>query len=116
LNYSSQLKKKLIDDLELHNDEAEVFLALVKAETTSSINFKLHSKDDIEKTILICKGLEQKGMVIEINKNIFQALHPRFAIVNRYRRICIEKNIHFKKNTKIDNMGILLEKYQNTNN
>jgi hypothetical protein len=51
-------------------------------------------------------------MIIEINKNEFQVLHPRFAIVNRYRRLCEEKNIQFKKNIKIDNIGIMLERYQ----
>ena len=61
-----------------------------------------------------CKKLEQKGMIIEIKENEFQVLHPRFAIVNRYRRLCEEKNIQFKKNTKIDNLGIMLENYQKT--
>jgi sugar-specific transcriptional regulator TrmB len=116
LNQKDQLKKNLIDDLELCNDEAEIFLALVKSEKTSSRDFKVHFKFTNEKTIEICKDLEQKGMVIEINKNEFQVLHPRFAIVNRYRRICEEKNIQFKKNTKIDSIGMMLERYQNTNN
>jgi sugar-specific transcriptional regulator TrmB len=115
LNQINILKKNLIDDLELHSDEAEIFLALVKAEKTSSSSFKIHSKFTKEKTIGICKELEQKGMIIEINENEFQVLHPRFAIVNRYRRICAKKNIQFKKNAKIDNIGIMLERYQNTN-
>ena len=53
-------------------------------------------------------------MIIEIKENEFQVLHPRFAIVNRYRRLCEEKNIQFKKNLKIDNIGIMLENYQKT--
>jgi hypothetical protein len=61
-----------------------------------------------------CKKLEQKGMIIEIQENEFQVLHPRFAIVNRYRRLCEEKNIQFKKNIQIDNIGIMLENYQKT--
>ena len=116
MNQINQLKRNLIDDLELCDDEAEIFLAMIKAEKTSSSSFKIHSKFTKEKTIGICKNLEQKGMVIEINKNEFQVLHPRFAIVNRYRRICEEKNIQFKKNIKIDNIGIMLERYQNINN
>ena len=116
MNQIDQLKKNLIDDLQLCNDEAELFLALVKSEKTSSKHFNIPSTFKNEKTIGICKNLEQKGMVIEINKNEFQVLHPRFAIVNRYRRICEEKNIQFKKNTKIDSIGIMLERYQNTSN
>ena len=116
MNHINQLKKNLTEDLELCNDEAEIFLAIVKSEKTSSSSFKINPKLTKEKTIEICKNLEQKGMIIEINKNEFQVLHPRFAIVNRYRRICEEKNIKFKKNVKIDNIGIMFEKYQNINN
>jgi hypothetical protein len=53
-------------------------------------------------------------MLIEISKLEFESLHPRFAITNRYRRRCEEDGIPFKKNLKIDNMGIILEKpYEN---
>ena len=116
MNHINQLKKNLTEDLGLCEDEAEIFLAMIKSEKTSSSSFKIHPKFTKEKTIGICKNLEQKGMVIEINKNEFQVLHPRFAIVNRYRRMCEEKNVQFKKNIKIDNIGIMLEKYQSINN
>jgi predicted transcriptional regulator len=112
LNRTNQLKKNLIDELELCEEEAEIFLALIKEEKTSSENFKKLFNHKTEEWVKNCKKLEQKGMIIEINKNEFQALHPRFAIVNRYRRLCEEKNIQFKKNIKIDNMGIMLEGYQ----
>ncbi len=113
MNQINLLKKNIVNDLELCEEEAEIFLALIKEEKTSSTNFKKHINLNIEKMIEYCKKLEQKGMIIEINKNEFQVLHPRFAIVNRYRRLCAEKNIQFKKNIKIDNLGIMLEKYQN---
>ena len=110
-----QLKKNLIAELELSHDEAEIFLRLIKAEKTSSNNFNIHSNYTKEKTIGICKELEKKGMIIEISNNEFQVLHPRFAIVNRYKRMCKEKEMEFKKNTKIDNIGLMLEKYQDKN-
>ncbi len=116
MNQINQLKKNLIEDLELCEKEAEIFLALIKEEKTSTINFKIYFNFGDEDLVENCKKLEQKGMVIEINKNEFQVLHPRFAIVNRYRRLCEEKNIQFKKNIKIDNIGIMLEKYQDKNN
>ena len=112
MNQINQLKKNLIDDLELCEKEAEIFLALIKEEKSSSENFKKLFNGTTEELIKNCKNLEQKGMIIEINKNEFQVLHPRFAIVNRYRRLCEEKNIRFKKNIKIDNIGIMLERYQ----
>ncbi len=116
MNQNNQLKKNLIEDLELCEKEAEIFLALIKEEKTSTINFKKYFNFTDEDMVENCKKLEQKGMIIEINRNEFQVLHPRFAIVNRYRRLCDEKNIQFKKNLKIDNIGIMLEKYQNKNN
>ncbi len=112
MNQINQLKKNIVNDLELSEEEAEIFLALIKEEKTSSANFIKHFGWKAEKMIENCKKLEQKGMIIELNENEFQALHPRFAIVNRYRRLCAEKNIQFKKNIKIDNIGIMLENYQ----
>lgn len=111
----NQIKKNLVDDLGLSQEEAEVFLALIKAGKTSSNNFNIYGKCTKEEMIDICKNLERKGMIIEINENEFQVLHPRFAIVNRYKRMCKEKEMEFKKNTKIDNIGLMLEKYQNKN-
>ena len=112
MNQINQLKKNIVDNLELCEEEAEIFIALIKEEKTSTINFKKQFDTNPEKMIQNCRKLEQKGMIIEINENEFQALHPRFAIVNRYRRLCAEKNIQFKKNIKIDNIGIMLENYQ----
>jgi hypothetical protein len=115
LDQIRQLKENLIAELELSHDEVEIFMSLIKAEKTSSNNFIIQSKYTKEETIEICKELEQKGMIIEISNNEFQGLHPRFAIVNRYKRMCKEKGAEFKKNTKIDNIGLMLEKYQNKN-
>ena len=84
----------------MEEPEVEVFLALLKIEKNTSkeiVNFTKKSKDEI---IEIARSLESKGMIIEVNKNEFRALDPRFAIVNRYRKICLENNIEFKKKFK----------------
>ena len=39
----------------------------------------------------------------------FEAMHPRFTTVNMYRKMCERKNIDFKKNTIVDNLGVVLE-------
>ena len=98
----------------MKDPEVEVFLALLKIEKNTSkeiVNFTKKSKDEI---IEIARSLESKGMIIEVNKNEFRALHPRFAIVNRYRKICLENNIEFKKNLKIDQLAVIVEKYQDS--
>jgi hypothetical protein len=49
-------------------------------------------------------------MIIEYSVNLYETFHPRFAIINRYKKICLENNIVFKKNLLIDNLAIVLEK------
>ncbi len=113
MNQVNHIKTLLMEHLQINELETEIFMALMKLEKTTSLGFQENTNLEPDKIIEISKGLEKKGMVIEINKNEFRALHPRFAIVNRYRRICQINNILFKKNTKIDNLGIMLENYQN---
>ena len=113
MNQTSKIKTLLKEQLQMNELETDIFLALMKSEKTTSRGFQEKTNLTVDQIIEISKGLENKGMVIEINKNEFRALHPRFAIVNRYRRICQANNILFKKNTLIDNLGIMLENYQN---
>lgn len=113
MNHINQIKILLMEELQINNLETDIFLALMKSEKTTSFGMQENLKLAPDQIIEIAKSLESKGMVIEINKNEFRALHPRFAIVNRYRRICQENNIVFKKNIKIDNLAIMLENYQN---
>ena len=113
MNQISQIKTLLKEQLQMNELETDIFLALMKSEKTTSLGFQENTNLTVDQIIEISKSLEKKGMVIEVNKNEFRALHPRFAIVNRYRRICQANNILFKKNTLIDNLGIMLENYQN---
>ena len=113
MNQVNQIKVLLIEQLQMNELETDIFLALMKSEKTTSRGFQENTNLTADQIIEISKSLEKKGMIIEINKNEFRALHPRFAIVNRYRRICQVNNMLFKKNTIIDNLGIMLENYQN---
>jgi hypothetical protein len=51
------------------------------------------------------------GMIVHISELAYMPLHPRFAIVNRYREKCREDNVQFRRNVLIDNLGVILEKY-----
>lgn len=113
MNHIDHIKILLMEELQINNLETDIFLALMKSEKTTSFGMQENLNLAPDQIIEVAKSLESKGMVIEINKNEFRALHPRFAIVNRYRRICQENNLEFKKNIKIDNLGIMLENYQN---
>ncbi len=113
MNQVSQIKILLKEQLQMNELETEIFLALMKIEKTTSHGFQENTNLTEDQIIETSKSLEKKGMVIEIDKNEFRALHPRFAIVNRYRRICQANNVLFKKNTLIDNLAIMVENYQN---
>lgn len=108
----TNLRNLLMKQLELSEIETDLFLSLIKVEKLSVANLQHITSVPLENARYNAKKLEQKGMVIEINENEFRALHPRFAIVNRYRRICEEKGIPFKKNLEVDRLGIMLENYQ----
>jgi predicted transcriptional regulator len=97
-------------ELQLEKLEIEVFLlilnkGMIKIEQIS-IDLSLDKLDCIK----IIESLIKKGMVIEYSKNLFEIFHPRFAIINRYKRLCLSNNIKFQKNSLIDSLAIALEK------
>jgi hypothetical protein len=100
-----------VEQLKISDDEAAVFLAIVnRGKMNSSKLSEALGWKDFQKATICAKSLVDKGMMIEINPSEFESLHPRFAITNRYRKYCEANGIPFKKNTLIDNIGVLLEK------
>ena len=57
----------------------------------------------------IIESLINKNMIIEFSKNVFESFHPRFAIINIYKRLFLEKDVPLRKNAMIDNLAIILE-------
>jgi len=107
----SNVEQALVSELKIGQDEASVFVCIVKngkldpARISSILGW-----NDEGRALLAAKSLQGRGMIIDITKTEFESLHPRFAITNRYRRRCAEDGIPFKKNLLVDNMGIILEK------
>ena len=109
------MEQVITSELKISKDEAKVYIAIVKTGKMdpTKISIALGWSDD-QRALAVAKSLVNRGMVIEITKTEFESLHPRFAITNRYRRRCEEEGIPFKKNLKIDNIGIALERpYEN---
>ena len=108
---SSNMEQVIISELKMSEDEAKVYIAIVKKGKmdAAKISGALGWSDE-QRALSAAKSLVNRGMVIEITKTEFESLHPRFAITNRYRRRCEEEHIPFKRNLKIDNIGIVLEK------
>jgi len=107
----SNMEQVIISELKISEDEAKVYIAIVKKGKmdASKISGALSWSDE-QRALSAAKSLVNRGMVIEITKTEFESLHPRFAITNRYRRRCEEEHIPFKRNVKVDNIGIVLEK------
>jgi sugar-specific transcriptional regulator TrmB len=107
----TRLEEVLSSELKLSTNESKTFLLIVK-------NGKM-TPDQISKSLQItlpdalkaADSLVKKGMLIEISLAEYESLHPRFAASNRYRILCEEENIEFKKNIRVDNIGLVLESH-----
>ncbi|HLG37126.1 MAG TPA: hypothetical protein VI338_03255 [Nitrososphaera sp.] len=107
----SNVEQAIVSELKISEDEVKVFMIIVmkgKMDVAKISNALLWNNE--QRALAAANSLVGRGMVIEITKTEFESLHPRFAITNRYRRRCGEDGISFKKNLKVDNIGIVLEK------
>lgn len=109
MSYSG-IEKDLVSEIHLEPIQARVYLLVncygkMSAETIAD---KLHiSIDEARKA---SKDLMILGAFIDISPIEFEAMHPRFTAVNMYRKMCERKNIEFKRNKIVDNIGVILEK------
>lgn len=106
----SNVEQALIEELKVSPEEAQVYVAIVKGGKMNAAKISKKIGIDEKHAQEIGKSLVSRGMVIEITATEFESLHPRFAVTNRYRRRCAEDNIPFKKNLRVDNIGIVLER------
>ena len=104
-----QIEDALISEIRLTSVQAKIFLEIV-------FNGKMTSKQIGEKLGITettanenLQQLIQFGGLIDYTETEFEALHPRFASVNMYRKMCERENLEFKKNNLVDNIGIALE-------
>ena len=108
MNYE-KIKNDLISEIKLTKNQAEVFL-LVTLKGKMSVNqiantLKISAEDALETS----QKLVELGGFIDMSETEFEAMHPRFTAVNMYRRMCERENIDFKKNSIVDNLGVVLE-------
>jgi hypothetical protein len=106
----SNVEQAITSELKISEDEAKVFLAIVKnGKMTAAKISDLLGWSDEQRALAAARSLIARGMIIDFTKTEFESLHPRFAVTNRYRRRCEEDGIPFKKNLRVDNIGIVLE-------
>jgi len=106
----NDVEKLLKSRLRLSNEESKTFVFIVENGKTTIDKISESLDCPKQEASKVAKSLVDKGMIIDISETEYESLHPRFAITNRYRRLCAEDNIPFKKNLIIDNIGIVLEK------
>lgn len=107
---AANVEQAIVEELKISGDEARAFVAIVRTGKMDAARIARMLSWDEQRAQNVAISLVGRGMVIEITKTEFESLHPRFAVTNRYRRRCGEDSIPFKKNLRVDNIGILLEK------
>lgn len=106
----SQIEQNLISEIKLSSIEAKIFLLIT---TKGKMNVEKIAKElnlTIDDALRISTKLMDLGAFIDISKAEFEAMHPRFTVVNMYRRMCERENSVFKRNKIVDNIGVLLER------
>ena len=108
MNYE-KIKKDLISEIKLSENQAEVFLLVVTKGKMSVSRIAELSDMTVDEAKETSQKLVELGGFIDMPKTEYEAMHPRFTAVNMYRRMCERENIDFKKNLVVDNIGIALE-------
>ncbi|TSA16154.1 MAG: hypothetical protein D4R72_07495 [Nitrosopumilales archaeon] len=106
----NNVEEKLVSELRLSPIQTKVFVLIIKNGKMSAeiMAKKLEISDSV--ALETAQSLVELGGFIDITTTEFESTHPRFAVVNMYRRMCQRENIQFKKNTLVDNISIVLEK------
>ena len=108
MNYE-KIKKDLISEIKLSENQAQVFLLVVMKGKMSVSRIAELSDMAVDEAKETSQKLVELGGFIDMPKTAYEAMHPRFTAVNMYRRMCERENIDFKKNVVVDNIGIALE-------
>ena len=104
------VEEKLVSELKLTSIQAKVFVLIVKGGKKSAKEIAQTIGISNLQALDTAKSLVDLGGFIDITKTEYESMHPRFAVVNMYRRMCLRENIPFKKNLLVDNISIVLEK------
>lgn len=102
-------QENLVKEVKLDTLQAKVFVTLVSNGKMRPDRIGEMLDADGQEVREACRRLVDLGGVIELNEDEFECMHPRFAVVNMYKRMCQRQGVEFKKNTMVDNIGVALE-------
>ena len=106
----SQIENLLVSEIRLSSIQARIFLLVVTHGKMNAENIAKQLEISADEALANSKKLMELGAFIDMPDNEFEAMHPRFTAVNMYRKMCEREQIEFKKNLKVDNIGVVLEK------
>ena len=106
----SQIENLLVSEIKLSPVQARIFLLVVTHGRMNAENIAKQLEISTDEASDNSKKLMELGGFIDMPDNEFEAMHPRFTAVNMYRKMCERVQIEFKKNLKVDNIGVVLEK------
>ena len=104
------VEENIVSELRLTPIQTRVYILVVKKGKMSAKEIAQNLGISEDEAHQAATSLIQNGGFIDITKTEFESMHPRFAVVNMYRRMCERENIPFKKNLLVDNISIVLEK------
>jgi len=106
----SQIENLLVSEIKLSPIQARIFLLVVTHGRMNAENIAKQLEIGTDEASDNSKKLMELGGFIDMPESEFEAMHPRFTAVNMYRNMCEREQIEFKKNLKVDNIGVVLEK------
>jgi len=104
-----KIKNDLISEIKLTKNQAEIFLLVTLKGKMSANQISNTLEISVEDALETSQKLVELGGFIDMPETEFEAMHPRFTAVNMYRKMCERENIDFKKNSIVDNLGVVLE-------
>lgn len=110
LSNLSKIENDLVSEIGLNPLEAKVFLLVTTQGMMSVKQISQILKIEKNTVQVTAKRLQELGAFIDMPELNFEAMHPRFTAVNMYRKSCQRKNIEFKRNKIVDNIGVVLER------
>ena len=98
----------LTGHLRLSELDARIFLDVTAAGPSEPEQISVRLGIEPQDALGACRRLEAGGGIIEVSGK-YRAMHPRFAIVNMYRRACERAGTEFGRNNEVDALGAALE-------
>lgn len=95
--------------INLSDREAQIFLYLIKNDKTSLEKISNDLNLSLKEAGQLLEDLVEKGLILELS-GMYQTFHPKFSIINAYRRHCMKMGIEFKKNVQVDSLASSIER------